>query len=163
MINRKEFYEAATSVFDYNTFTYNDDEQKISIKVPLKWEQIVDLKKIVLSLLGNPHTPERDWEQDPAHWGYKFDAHFLEIDEDTIKVDDTGRLYVDISTLSNLQEVKDKVLETILNDEATLDKIAQKLLSKLTVFIPEVEKTPTCHRLDEEDDDGEGFIHPACP
>jgi hypothetical protein len=166
MISKKEFYEAATSVLDINTFTFNDDENKVTIKVPIKWEQIINLKKLVLSILGNPHTPERDWEQDPAHWGYKFDAHFFDIDEDTIKIDSTGRLYVDITTLSNLKEIEEKVVEKLLNNEELLDKIADKILQKLTTFIPDaaLQSKPCCHTLSEEDDDGEGFIRPAhCP
>jgi hypothetical protein len=157
-INKKEFYNAATAVLDYKTFTFDDDQNKISFKLPLKWEQIVDLKKIVLTLLGNPHTPERDWEQDPAHWGYKFDSHYLEVDEDTIKINDQGRLYVDINTLTDLTPVKDKVIEKILADEETLNKIAEKILEKLTVYIPDIQQTLCC-----DDDDCEGFIHPPKP
>jgi hypothetical protein len=163
MLSRPEFYEAATSVLDKKTFDFYDDEKRITIKVPFSWEKIVDLKKMVLSLLGNPHTPERDWEQDPAHWGYKFDSHFLEVDEDTIKIDDTGRLYVDITTLTDLEPVKDKVIEKILADDAALSKIAEKILSKLVVTLPDSIPPHHTHPLDEEDDDGEGFIHPCCP
>jgi hypothetical protein len=162
MISIQEFYEVASTIFDNKTFILNDEERKISIKLPLNWEQINNFKKTILSLFGNPHTPDRKWEDDPAHWGYKFDAHYFDIDEDTIKIDDRGRLYVDLNTFTNLEPIKEKVIENILNDDETLNKIAAKILSKLTVDIPEIPTKPKIHPICcDEDDDGEGFIH--CP
>jgi hypothetical protein len=142
-VKRREFFEMMSSILDVDDFKCDNDRQVISIYLPLQWEHIVEFKKTVLSFIGNPHTPDRKWEDDLTHANYKIDSHYLDIDETTIKVNpDTGGLYVDFEEVINIPEVKEAVLENLLNDEAALDKIAQKLLKKLVVEIPPVGKLP---------------------
>jgi hypothetical protein len=151
----KDFFEMLTSVMDIKTFKYDTDKQIVSVNVPLHWETIIDFKKTVLSFLGNPHLADRDWDKDPEHWGYKFDSHYIEIDEETIKVNEKGRLYVDPTELTDYQPFLDKILE----DDIALQKLADKILSRLVLTIPEQVLNPPnrpCHHDPNHD-------HEECP
>jgi hypothetical protein len=141
-VKRREFFEMLSSILNVEDFKCDLDRQEISIYLPLKWEHIMEFKKTVLSFIGNPHTPDRKWEDDLTHAGYKIDSHYLEIDEATIKVDTTGRLYVDFEEVLDIPAVKEAVLENLLEDDAALERIAQKLMGKLIVEIPPIEHQP---------------------
>jgi hypothetical protein len=140
----KDLYKMLTAILDVNEFKMDDDAQTIQISLPLNWSQITDLKKTILASLGNPHTPTRGWENDPEHWGYKIDSHYLEIDEKTIKVDETGRLFCDVEDLIDHDIIQEHVINRILADDDALQAIADKILSKLVVMIPPVQPEECC-------------------
>jgi hypothetical protein len=124
-MTKKDFYEMLTTITDIKQFVYNDDKQKVSIKIPLSWEQIEDFKKIILSLLGNPHVAEHKWEDDPIHANYKFDSHYIEIDENTLKIDKYGRLYADVNALIS----NENIVNSLAENEDFVEKLSS-LLSK---------------------------------
>jgi hypothetical protein len=115
-MDKNTFYNMLTSVIDPKTIKTDDDKKQISFKIPFHMSNVAELKKMILAIFCNPHIADHDVEPDPLHLSYKFDSHYVEIDEDTIKVDKFGRLYVDVSKIG-IDQIDIPILaETILSN-----------------------------------------------
>jgi len=109
-MTKENFYNILTTIIDPAVFRQDDLNKKISIRLPLKEENIKDFRKNILLMFGNPHIPAHNWDDDLIHNAYKFCAHYIDIDEQTIKYDKYGRLYADLGYITN---------ELITNDNIT--------------------------------------------
>lgn len=124
-MDKKELYEQLTTILSSKQYSFNHEKQRITIKRPYSASLIRHIKKICFAIFGNPHTMSHRWEDDPMHARYKFDSHFIEIDEQTIKIDKYGRLYVDFET------VKDKAEDLLINDAEFIKKIEKQVYRKI--------------------------------
>jgi len=123
-LRKKQVYEMMTAIINANQFKFDHEKEKISLKLPYTEDMIKDFRRIVLTLFGNPHIAYHEFGDDPRHAEYKFDSHFIEIDEQTIKVNKYGRLCV------NWDDVKYGIEQAILKDEEFLDRLLRAALKR---------------------------------
>ena len=123
-MTKDELYKILTTIIDRKHFDFDHIKQKITLHLPFNWDAFKFAKKNILAIFGNPHIPQGDWEDNLIPCEYKFDSHFIEIDEETIKIDKWGRLFVDYN------DIKDKLQKAILSDEDFLNKLARKAIRR---------------------------------
>ena len=120
-MEKVQFYNMLTTILDENSFTMDDHNCKVSYRQPITWEDVKGLKSIILGCFGNGEIPYHD---DVSNQNYKFHSRYIEIDEDTIKLDKYGRLYVDTDLVFT-----DANIERLLNNEDFVKKIANTMLT----------------------------------
>lgn len=116
MTTRDEVYNYLTAILDSNSFEKNDKNKKIAIKQKLSKEEMDGLVCHITNLLG------QNIIQDPEEKGfnnYKFNSRFINIDNDSIKIDKYGRIYVDINAFLN----EDNIVEKILSNPEFTNKV----------------------------------------
>ena len=119
-MEKVQFYNMLTSILDESSFTMDDHNCKVSYRQPITWEDVKGLKSIILGCFGNDGIP---YHEDTSNQNYKFHSRYIEIDEDTIKLDKMGRLYVDTDLMFT-----DKNIDKLLNNEDFVKKIADTIL-----------------------------------
>lgn len=136
MTTKEEVYNYLTAILDSNSFEKNDKNKKISIKHKLTEEEMDGLVCHITNLLGQQilHDPDKK-----GFNHYKFNSHFINIDNNTIKIDENGRFYVDIDAFLSEDKVAQKILEntefvnkiksTFEPEEITIKFIIRKLLN----------------------------------
>jgi len=123
-MNREKLYELMTTILDRRHYQFDNEKCTITLDQPYTWDSIRDAKKSVLSIFGNPHIAQHKWEDDPIHAEYKFDSHFIEIDEETLQIDKHGRLFV------SYEDIKHKLEKAVLSDEVFINKLARKAIRR---------------------------------
>lgn len=116
MTTRDEVYNYLVTILDSNSFEKNDKNRKIAIKHKLTKEEMDGLVCHITNLLG------QNIIQDPEEKGfnnYKFNSRYINIDNDSIKLDKYGRIYVDINAFLN----EDSIVEKILSNAEFTNKI----------------------------------------
>lgn len=116
MTTRDEVYNYLTAILDSNSFEKNDKNKKIAIKQKLSKEEMDGLVCHLTNLLG------QNIIQNPEEKGfnnYRFNSRFINIDNDSIKIDKYGRIYVDINAFLN----EDNIVEKILSNPEFTNKI----------------------------------------
>lgn len=116
-MTKQDAYDWAKKVLNTEYFTFDDTNLKITPKNKLNWKQIDGLKCIVFTMLGG--DPDVDFETDEDYAKFKMDARYLPIDKSTIKEDLDGNLYVDVSELTN----QDDIVAALLKNEDFVAKI----------------------------------------
>lgn len=119
-MERTQFYNMLTTILDEGSFTMDDQNCKVSYRQPITWEDVKGLKSIILDCFGNGAIPYHD---DVQNQNYKFHSRYIEIDEDTIKLDKYGRLYVDTDLMFTESNI-----EKLLKNEKFMEAIADTIL-----------------------------------
>jgi len=136
VIRRKNIYDLMTSIIDADQFEFDHEKEKITLKLPYTPGMIKYIERIILTLFGNPNVAHHEFGDDPLHAEYKFDSHFIEIDEQTLQVDKYGRLFAHFDDIKyNLKEelrdeIKEEVINNIMNDEEFLKELLYKVMSQ---------------------------------
>lgn len=116
MTTRDEVYNYLVTILDSNSFEKNDKNKKVAIKHKLTKEEMDGLVCHITNLLG------QNIIQNPEEKGfnnYKFNSRYINIDNDSIKLDKYGRIYVDINAFLN----EDSIVEKILSNAEFINKI----------------------------------------
>lgn len=116
MTTRDEVYNYLVTILDSNSFEKNDKNRKVAIKHKLTKEEMDGLVCHITNLLG------QNIIQNPEEKGfnnYKFNSRYINIDNDSIKLDKYGRIYVDINAFLN----EDNIVEKILSNAEFTNKI----------------------------------------
>jgi hypothetical protein len=136
MMRKKEFYDMMTAVLNSNNFNFDHEKELISVNVPFTDTMVKHLNEVILGLFGNPKIAKHKFGDDPLHAGYKFNSHFIEVDEKTIKVNKYGRLYV------STRDLEYDVKEAVMKDERFLERFIKEVLIQdekfLNMFIHKV-------------------------
>jgi hypothetical protein len=105
----RELYGFLKAILRQDQFEFDDDSQKIGVRLPVTAESIKNFDGIIRGLFGNGHdiTPQGILDQ------YKFNSEYIATDNDTIKLDKYKQLYADIGEICDKQEFRDKVVEII--------------------------------------------------
>jgi len=125
MITKTDFYKMMTTILDRRNFNFNHENESIRLSLPLNLDDIRNLRQTILLLFGNPNIPQHDWHLDPINCAYKFNSHYVDVDEQTIKIDQNGRLYVAAT------ELKEQIRKEILEDEKFLKRLELKVIRSI--------------------------------
>lgn len=144
---RNDFYRMLKSVLDADQFLEDDIRSIVRIRLPLKIEDVKDLKLCILQMFGNFHVPFIDPHKNMHKAGYKFDSHWIDYDKVTIDVNERGKLCAKPEILAD-QLINDPnkwgpflegLFAAIMNDPSSLHYFI-KLIKKDTVFIEELKQ-----------------------
>ena len=117
MINKDEIYNILTTILDSNSFEKDDKNKRIKLKHKLSVDEMDNVACYITNLIGQELLHEHDKKGLSSR--YKFNSRFINIDYDSLKVDEYGRLYVDIEHFLN----EDSIVEKILNNTEFTNKI----------------------------------------
>ena len=117
MINKDEIYNILTTILDSNSFEKDDKNKRIKLKHKLSVDEMDNVACYITNLIGQELLHEHDKKGLSSR--YKFNSRFINIDYDSLKIDEYGRLYVDVDHFLN----EDNIIEKILNNTEFTNKI----------------------------------------
>lgn len=113
---KEELYNLLTVILDKD-FTKDDVHKKIGIQHKLSTDDIEGLECAVAGYFGENLKHIEHVTSD-----YKFKSEYINIDEETLKRDQYGKIYVDIEAFANT----DDLVEALMNNETFIKKISSQ-------------------------------------
>ena len=150
MIDRSELYEVLKTILDPDIFSFDDDLEKIGVKVPIRSENVKNLSDFVKSMLKNTcrPTPVGPIDRTVGNGTFKIFGDFVDHDE-TLTVGIDGRLGVaqnphkpeDFDAVLSIEETKGGLEVTTKVGDATKTKTIEWPTQKPTEceMSPEIE------------------------
>lgn len=132
-ITKKEVYYAMKNILDDENFTKIDDSYYIKLNKKFTQDEIEGIICSIANLFGNKIIEAHSQEEINTN-DFKFNSRYIDIDNDSIKIDKYGKLYVDLESdalvdalMANPEFVK-KIADKITPDKISMDFVEKYLL-----------------------------------